>query len=125
MNMRDYAFTEYGIVLNGLVDSDVLEEMAEDETVEYQFSFTGEAFPIRDDGGMDWGRGDTFEDETVYYIASKCPGLFEAAYPDMKSMVADMVAKYQDAREEDGRLPRLTAKQVREHLRSVQGTYYG
>ena len=126
MSMRDYAFTDYGIVLNGLVDSDVLEELAEDDTVEYRFSFTGEAFPLDDSGNPDWGRGDAFDDGTVYYLSSsRSPGLFEAAYAGMDELVSDLLSQYRRARRADRRLPRLTAKQVRERLRSIQGTYYG
>ena len=125
MSMRNYACVDYGIVLNGLVNADALEELAEDETVEHQFSFTGEAFPLRDDGSLDWGNGDAFDDESVYYLSSRWPKLFEAAYPDMKAMVSDMLSRYREAWEVDGRLPRLTSEQVRKRLRAIQGTYYG
>ena len=126
MSMRDYAFTEVGLVLNKLVPGDVLDELAEDETVESQFSFTGEAFPLKADGTENWGHGDAFDDETVYYLStSRHPTLFKAAYPDMKALVADMLERYGNARKADKRLPRLTAGQVRKRLRAIQGTYYG
>ena len=125
MSMRNYACVEYGIVLNGLVDYGLLEELAEDETVEYQFSFTGETFPLNDNGYPEWGGGEFFDNETVYYLPSKTPGLFETAYPDMKAMVSDVLSRYGEAREADGRLPRLTSEQVRKRLRAIQGTYYG
>ena len=126
MSMRDYAFTEVGLVLNKLVPDDVLAELSDGETCESQFSFTGEAFPIKADGTEDWGHGDSFSDETVYYIAvSRHSTLFKAAYPDMKALVADMLERYEHARKADKRLPRLTAGQVRKRLRAIQGTYYG
>lgn len=125
MSMRNYACVEYGIVLNGLMDHELLEELAEDETVESVFSFTGEAFPLKDDGSLDWANGDYFDDESVYYLSSRCPALFEAVFPDMKAMVSDMLSRYREAWEVDGRLPRLTSEQVRKHLRAIQGTYFG
>ena len=126
MSMRDYAFMDWGMVLNGLVDDDVLEEMAEDETVESQFSFTGEALPLNDKGEPGWNHGDSFDDGTVYYLSShRSPRLFEAAYAGMDEFVSDLLSQYRRARRSDRRLPRLTAAQVRERLRAIQGTYYG
>ena len=126
MSMRDYAFYEVGILLNGLVHEDVLSELAEDEVCESQFSFTGEAFPIRDDGTEDWGHGDSFADMTVYYIAApRHSTLFKAAYAHIYALVADVLDAYRTARKSDGRLPALTTAQVRKRLRFIQGTYYG
>lgn len=126
MSMRDSSFADYGIVLNDVVDDDLLQELAERDVVNSQFSFTGEALPIEDDGTMDWGHGDLFNDSAVYYISVKhCPSLFNAPYKNMTELVDELYASYNKARERDGRLPCLSEKQVRECLRSIQGTYYG
>ena len=128
MSMRNYSFSDYGIVLNGLVGVDVLEELAEDETVDTQFSFTGDAFPLDDEGNPVWNKADTFCDESLYYVPlQRSPGFFKAAYKNMDELVADMLARYRNARRSDEkrRLPVLTAKKVRKLLRKVDGTYYG
>ena len=128
MSMRYYSFSAHGIVLNNVVDADVLEELAEEDVVESQFSFTGDAFPLNDDGGEEWGEGESFADEAVYYVAlPKSPRFFKAAYRDMDALVADMLARYRKVRRGDKsrRLPVLTAKKVRKLLRSIDGTYYG
>ena len=126
MSMRDYAFTEVGLVLNGLVPDDVLAGLSDDETCESQFSFTGEAFPIKADGTEDWGHSDSFSDATVYYLPGRRHStLFKAAYKNMTALVTDILTQYEAARRSDNRLPKLTPRQVRKRLRAIQGTYYG
>lgn len=127
MSMRDYALCDHGLVLNGLVaDKGLLEELADCDVIESQFSFTGEAFPLHDNGETDWGHGDSFNDETVYYVSvQRHPSFFKAAYPDMGALVRSMCRSYGQCRKADGRLPKLTADQVRLGLRAIQGTYYG
>lgn len=128
MSMRYYSFSAYGIVLNGLVDDDTLQELAEDEIAEAQFSFTGDAFPLDDDGDPVWGKGTSFCDKSLYYVSlPKSPRFFEAAYESMDALVADMLARYRKVRsgDESRRLPVLTAKKVRKLLMAIDGTYYG
>lgn len=126
MSMGTYATYDYGLVLNDIVDKDLLEELAENDVVEYQSSFTGEAFPLKDNGCEAWEAGEHYYDETVYYISvSRYPQLFRTAYKDMNELVSDLTRQYRRARQQDGRLPDLTVKQVRANLRLVMGTYYG
>lgn len=128
MSMRDYSFSTYGIVLNNVVDADVLEGLAEDGVVESQSSFTGDAFPLDDDGDEKWGEGESFADEAIYYVAlPKSPRFFKAAYRNMDALVADMLARYRKVRrgDEKRRLPVLTAKKARKLLRAIDGTYFG
>lgn len=121
MSMRNYAFVAYGVVLNKLVDTDVLEELAEADLISQQ-SLTGETFKMKDNGCEDWGDSDYYDDETVYYISvPKYPDFFKAAYRDMKSL---MQAMRRAVRKVEG-LPKLTAKQIRDNFMSIQGTYYG
>ena len=129
MSMREYAFSDHGLVLNGLADDDLLEELAERDAVERQFSFTGEAFPLNDDGTKDYGHGDVFDGnqkDTVYYLSvSHHPSLFKAAYSGMAALVDDLYRQYRRLRESEPTLPNLTRDQVRKGLRAVEGTYYG
>lgn len=124
--MREYAFSDYGILLNEIVDNDdLLDELAEAEIVDSQYSFTGEAFPIDDKGHEQWSSGDAFDDITVYYISVRSrPSLFSAPYKDMDELVAELYKSYNDSRERDKRLPRISKEQVRKNLRLIQGTYY-
>lgn len=128
MSMRDYSFTTHGIVLNGLLDSDILDDLAEDDVVGVQFPFTGEALPLDDGGSTLWSSDESFSEEALYYVElPKSPHLFRAAYRDMDALVADMLDRYRSVcrRDYESRLPALTANQVRSRLRIVQGTYYG
>ena len=126
MSMRDYAFCDHGLLLNKLVDDDLLQELAENEVIESQFSFTGEAFPLNDNGHEDWAHGDPFNGETVYYLSvTYHPGLFSLAYSCMDELVKDLQRQYRKARRKCKELPKLTARQIRENVRSIQGTYYG
>lgn len=128
MSMRDYSFVTHGIVLNDIVDSDVLEELAEEDVVSSQFSFTGEVFPLDDDGDPLWDKGESFADASIYYVElPRSPRFFRAAYENMDALVADMLARYRKVRrsDESRRLPVLTAKRVRRLLRAIDGTYCG
>ena len=122
MSMRDYSFVDYGIVLNDIVDYETLCELAEDDKIEHQFSFTGEAFEVRDDGYTDWGNCETYSDDTVYYVSlPRYPNLFKAAYRDMNELVLSAASRYRKIKG----LPKLTNEQIRGNLRLIQGTYYG
>ena len=128
MSMCDYSFVTHGIVLNGLLDNDVLEELAEDGVVDVRHSFTGDAFPLDDDGCPLWGKGESFTDAPLYYVElPKSPCFFKAAYSDMDALVADMLARYREGRrgDEGRRLPVLRARQARTLIREVDGTYFG
>lgn len=126
MSMRNYAFQEYGILLNDLVDENLLEELAEDEVVERQFSLTGGAFALRDDGTEDWGDCTYFNDAPVFYLSlPRHPQFFKAAYRDMDDLVRSVARVYWQARREDGRLPKLKLPDIRKRIRSISGTYLG
>lgn len=126
MSMQDYSFADHGIVLNGLVDADILEELAEDGTIEAQFSFTGDALPLKDNGCPDWSGAYSLYDESIYYVPlPKSPQFFKAVYKDMDALVEDMRERYRVTRNGDKRLPVLSAKKMRGLLRYICGTYYG
>lgn len=122
MSTREYAFTGYGVLLDDIVDEDLLCELSETGEVEVQFSFTGEVFPLRDDGCEDWGEVEYKNDEPLYFISlPKYPQFFKAVYSDMEALVSDMHMAYSQVRG----LPKLSKDEVRKRLRSFQGTYYG
>lgn len=120
MSMQHYAFTGYGVVLNGLADEELLSELADAGRIEAQYSFTGEAFPLKDDGTEDWGRGRPFDGETVYFVPlPKYPSLFKAAYPNMVALATDMQLAYDRV---EG-LPKATVANL--GIVSIQGSYFG
>ena len=122
MSMQHYAFSTYGILLNGLVDDDLLDDLAENEDISHQFCFTGEAFAVKDSGVEDWGDSKRFDDESIYFLElPKQPGLFEAPYTGMKQLIAAVTRMYRKVLD----LPKLTPSQIRERFRLIQGTYYG
>lgn len=128
MSMGNYAFVEYGLVLNGLkaIPDELLEELSENDIVEYQFSYTGGVIPIDDNGHPRWSEEKMFDDETVYYIsAHKFPNLFRQSYKDMDALVRELTRSYNLARKEDDRLPKLTRKEIRDNIRYIAGTYFG
>lgn len=117
---RDYAVTAYGIVLNGRVDEDTLEELASSDQIESYPSFTGEAFPVRDDGSEMWSDGEALRDETLYFVPlSNWPTLFRAAYENMDELVADARERYNGV----GGLPKI--RSFRKRIRKIVGSYYG
>ena len=119
--MSNYYSTEgVGVLLNGLVDDGVLQELADNGEISWQSPFTGEAFPVGDDGNERWGRGRRFSDDAVYYVeASRYPTLFRAAYPDMAALVAELEASCLAIPE----LPKDI--DVRKNLVILTGTCYG
>ncbi len=117
---KDYAVTGYGIVLNGHVDEDTLEELASADSIESYPSFTGEAFPLRDDGSEMWSDGEALSDETLYFVPlSRWPSLFAAAYESMDELVADAKGRYEAV----GGLPKV--RSFRKRVRKIVGSYYG
>ncbi len=117
---RYYALSSYGIVLNGLFDPDFLRTLADDGDIEAYSSFTGEAFPLRDDGSEMWSDGESLVDETLYFVPlPRMPRLFGAAYGDMDELVrvADEAYRNTDTLPDPG--------PVRGRIRKIVGTYYG
>ena len=109
--MREYAVDTYGILL----DEDLMKQLASkicddysdgdyeedpygfNETVEealtcvdYISNFSGEAFPIEDDGRETTLDSEDYSEEAVYILtASRTPSLFKAAYKNIDEMVED------------------------------------
>ena len=132
MSMADYAFSDHGMVLNdiegakALIGHGILEELAEFNTIESQFSFTGEAFPLKDDGSPRWCNGDHFNSDTVYYIRTrKSPNLFDKAYSGMNELLDELCEEYRKLRKTEPRLPKIARDEVRKRIRYILGTYYG
>lgn len=109
MSMRDYAYVDYGLVLDentikhmyakaiGGQDEDEYDmgyELYNKGVVEYTCEFTGEAMRIDDDGNDACGDTTVYSADVIYYVPlGKYPSLFEANYKDMNEIVEEFKFK--------------------------------
>ena len=105
MSMRTYAYEDYGLVLTEETMKLICKMAFADDPVEYEYgmalyeadicacvgNFTGELFPITDEGKDNWDRSETNDDDYVYYVpVEKYPSLFKTAYNNMDELVAEL-----------------------------------
>ena len=108
MSMREYAYEDYGLVLDEptmehifvkkfnepIDDLDVGCELYDSDICTCAGQFTGEAFGIKDDGKDDWDDSLTYNCDEVYYISiSKYPSLFKAPYNNINEIVEEFKEK--------------------------------
>jgi len=109
MSMRNYAMEDYGLVLDENIMKVICEKVFVDESIEndncgyelyeadicnYAGSFTGELYPITDEGRDVWDRSEMIDDDCVYYIpVEKYPTLFKKAYNDIDGMIEEFREK--------------------------------
>lgn len=105
MSMRDYAYEDYGLVLNEETIKMICEKVFADdlhdgedggyalyeaEICQIANNFTGELYPITDEGKDNWDRSETPDDDSIFYIpVEKYPSLFKTAYNNMDELVAE------------------------------------
>lgn len=124
MSMRDYALNDYGVLLNGRIPDDVLEDMYDAGVVDYTSDFTGEAVKVNDDGSLDWGASIDFSEDSLYHVSVDCPLLFSAAYKDMDELVDDAKRRVDNAIGTRDVKP-LTREETRDRIVMISGTYFG
>ncbi len=133
MSMRDYAVSDYGLLLDEetikIISSKVLDaDMDEDDMAyglysqgicEYISEFTGEAMRIREDGYVSWGGdGEDYRCETIVYIpTSNFPTLFKKAYENIDELIDEFKGKVGEY------LP--DGFDYRSKIRHISGTYFG
>lgn len=134
MSMRAYAYEDYGLLLeeddlkkiastvfsNGeqVDDADIPFELHDMGIISMISEFTGEACAIGDDGKDDWGSGEEYDGDSVYYYPiPKYPSLFRCAYKDINEMVLDFKQSIGNGLPQD--FP------YRERIRHIVGTYFG
>ncbi|MCF0232671.1 MAG: hypothetical protein HUJ63_10520 [Enterococcus sp.] len=147
MSMGQYSAYHVGIDVESLLSEvlgpecdetrDVLALLRYADVVEGESEFTGEVFPLGDDGVERWSEGRMKEGESVCYVEiPRYPTLFRAPHRSMDGLVKRMVPVYRGfARsankvlEEEGlesRLPETVGGDVvRRHLSSFIGVYCG
>lgn len=135
MSMRDYAVSDYGLLLDEetikVIASNLFDDFSEDEKedwsyllydngiCEYISEFTGESIPIREDGHVSWGGdGEDYRCETIVYVpTSNFPTLFEKAYENIDEIIDEFKGKVGEY------LP--DGFDYRGKLRHISGTYFG
>ena len=133
MSMRTYAYEDYGLVLNDETIKMICEKVFADEPHEEENdgyalydagicqmagNFTGELFPITDNGQDIWDRSETPNDDCVYYVSvKKYPRLFNTAYKDIGELVAEFKEELGEYLPEDF--------DYRSHIRHIVGTTFG
>ena len=139
MSMREYAVDSYGILLDKplmkTLAGKICDEYSDDEyeedpygfneaveeslgCIDYIGNFSGEAFPLENDGREKPLDSEEYSDEAVYILtANRTPSLFKAAYKDMDEMVEDF--KYEIGIYLDPDFD------YRSRIRQFVGTYWG
>lgn len=133
MSMRDYAVSDYGLLLDEetikAISSKALPDYTDEDDMEYELynqgiceyisEFTGESISIRKDGGLDWG-GETeyYSCETIVYVpASNFPTLFKKAYENIDEIIDEFKGKLGEYLPDEF--------DYRGKIRHVRGTYFG
>lgn len=135
MSMRDYAVSDYGLLLDEetikIIASKVFDDFSEDEDedwgyllydkgiCEYISEFTGESFPVKEDGFVSWGDdGENCSCETIVYVpTSNFPTLFKKAYENIDEIINEFKGKLGEY------LP--DGFDYRGKIRHINGTYFG
>ena len=108
MSMREYAYEDYGLVLDQATmehifvkkfnepigNEDVTEALYDSEFCTCAPQFTGEAFHIKDDGKDSYSNQLIYTGDEVYYVPfNKYPSLFKAPYKDINEIVEEFTEK--------------------------------
>ena len=133
MSMRDYAVSDYGLLLDEetikIIASKVLADYTDEDDMAYELydegiceyisEFTGESIPIREDGYVSWGGcGEDYRCETIVYVpTSNFPTLFKRAYENIDEIIDEFKGKVGEY------LP--DGFDYRGKLRHISGTYFG
>lgn len=138
MSMRDYAVNDYGLLMTEetlkMIASKVCEDYTDEDydddpwsfneelyskgIVEYIGSFTGESIDIHNDGSINWGISEFYNDDCIWYVpVKKISTLFKAAYKNMDEMIEEFEGKLSKYLPDDF--------DYRNNIRNISGTYYG
>ena len=135
MGMRDYAVSDYGLLLDEetikVIASKVFDDFSEDEKedwayllydngiCEYISEFTGEAMRISDSGGIIWSSDcDNYRNEIIAYVpVSNFPTLFKRAYENIYALIDEFKRELGEYLPDDF--------DYRDKIRHISGTYFG
>ena len=134
MSMREYAYEDYGLVLELDVmkyictrkfpedeydeDDDVVQALYDTDFCTCAGQFTGEAFYINDDGRDDWNCSQSYSCDELYYIPfGGYPSLFKAPYNSIDEIVDEFKEKIGEFMPPD--------YDYRANLKHIIGTVWG
>ena len=134
MSMRDYAYVDYGLVLDEDIINDIAAQVCEDFTeitneywgyelyekgiCEYAGDFTGEAICIDDKGNDDWRTTMIYSGESLCYIPlDKYPSLLNNAYNSIDEIIDELKEKIGKYMPKD--------YNYRANIRHIVGTTFG
>ena len=137
MSMRHYAVDDYGLVVSKQILRDIASRICEDFSesefdedpypfielvtdklgIDYISEFTGETIPLGDEGEDQWGTGEPYDVDTIYYCPTlRFPGLCRKAYPFMGAV-------YNEFEKRLGKY--ISEDYIRNNVRHITGTYFG
>lgn len=133
MSMRDYAVSDYGLLLDEetikIIASKVLADYTDEDDMayglydegicEYISDFTGEAMRISDNGGIIWSSDcEDYSHEIIAYIpTSNFPTLFKKAYENIDEIIDEFKGKVGEYLPDEF--------DYRSKIRYISGTYFG
>lgn len=138
MSMRDYAVSDYGLVVTEemmkLLASKACQEYTEEDyeedydyyadelyekgIIEYISEFTGESMEVDDNGKYVWNTGEVYNDDRIYYVPIlRYSTLFKAAYTDMDELISEFKERIGEYLPEDF--------DYRNYVRHIAGSYFG
>ena len=133
MSMRDYAVSDYGLLLDEetikIIASKVLADYTDEDDMayglydegicEYISEFTGESMPISKDGQIVWcADSEDYRNEVIAYIPiSNFPTLFKKAYENIDEIIDEFKGKVGEYLPDEF--------DYRSKIRYISGTYFG
>lgn len=133
MSMRDYAVSDYGLLLDEETikiiaskvlgdytdEDDMVYELYDNGICEYISEFTGESMPISKDGQIVWcADSEDYINEVIAYIPiSNFPTLFKKAYENIDEIIDEFKGKVGEYLPDEF--------DYRSKIRYISGTYFG
>lgn len=133
MSMRDYAVSDYGLLLDEetikIIASKVLADYTDEDDMayglydngicEYISEFTGESIPISEDGQIVWcADSEDYRNEVIAYIPiSNFPTLFKKTYENIDEIIDEFKGKVGEYLPDEF--------DYRSKIRYISGTYFG
>lgn len=133
MSMRDYAVSDYGLLLDEetikIIASKVLADYTDEDDMAYELydkgiceyisEFTGESIPISKDGQIVWcADSEDYRNEVIAYIPiSNFPTLFKKAYENIDEIIDEFKGKVGEYLPDEF--------DYRSKIRYISGTYFG
>ncbi len=126
MSMREYGYSDYGMIIDGIAEKEILKrgdyedlyELWENGRCQYVSEFTGTAYRLNEHGDPTWSEDYMFDDDQLYYVGlGKEPALCRQAYSSVDEIVEELKNNLNDLLSDDF--------DIRSRLCFIAGTYWG